>query len=190
MATSCTRPRNPAGDAGSPPRRSDDPPSPSAEGTSSGEIGIVAHDNALPRDDRREHASLSAQFTGRDIGLSRKPADSLTNEPRTSHGLTTEYASIPTIANYPVLAEVPSGKDEDGVATCPGMLGSGQSLRSSAPRDDHTLEVEINAGSHPSSAPLDPLRRNIRDTLNSTPEDFCSLPETRLSLPFLVEWRA
>ena len=91
------RPRNPADDAGSPPNGSDDPPSPSAEGTSSGEIGIVAHDDALPRDDRREHASLSAQFTGRDIGLSRKPADSLTNEPRTSHGLTTEYASIPTV---------------------------------------------------------------------------------------------
>ena len=96
MTTSCTSPRNPADDAGSPPNGSGDPPSLSAESTSSGEIGIVAHDIALPRDDRGEHASLSAQFTSRDHGLSSKEADSSTDEPRTSHGLNTEYASIPT----------------------------------------------------------------------------------------------
>ena len=96
MTTSCTSPRNPADDAGSPPNGSGDPPSLSAESTSSGEIGIVAHDIALPRDDRGEHASLSAQFTSRDHGLSSKEADSSTDEPRTSHGLTPEYASIPT----------------------------------------------------------------------------------------------
>ena len=130
MATSCTRLRNPADDAGSPPNGSDDPPSPSAEGTSSGEIGIVAHDNALPRDDRGEHVSLSAQFTGRDHRLSSKEADSLTNEPRTSQGLTTEYASIPTIAKQPVLAEAPRGTGEENKAlSLPGSDCGGAKVK-------------------------------------------------------------
>ena len=94
MTTTCSKPGVPVV-AGNLSNGSDDPPTLSAESLCSGEIDTVEHDIVHPRDDRWEHASLPAQFQGRDHGLSSKMTNAPINEPRTSHRLTTEY-DIPT----------------------------------------------------------------------------------------------
>ena len=62
MATPWTRPGNPAA-AGNPSNGSDDTPTLSAESTSSGEMGIVEHEIAHPRDDCWEPAGPLAQLS-------------------------------------------------------------------------------------------------------------------------------
>ena len=100
MTTTCSKPGVPVV-AGNLSNGSDDPPTLSAESLCSGEIDTVEHDIVHPRDDRREHASLPAQFQSREHGLvslTDRPIKTINapiNEPRTSHRLTTEYA-IPT----------------------------------------------------------------------------------------------
>ena len=101
MTTTCSKPGVPVV-AGNLSNGSDDPPTLSAESLCSGEIDTVEHDIVHPRDDRREHASLPAQFQSREHGLvslTDRPIKTINapiNEPRTSHRLTTEY-EIPTI---------------------------------------------------------------------------------------------
>ena len=141
MATPWTRPGNPAA-AGNPSNGSDDTPTLFAESTSSGEMGIVEHEITHPRDDCGEPAGPLAQCQVQDPGSPRKMTDATTDKPRTSQRLTTECASIPTIAKQPVLAGVPRGTGEENKACQPAGLTD--NLRSSAPRDTSSSGVEIN----------------------------------------------